>query len=260
MDEFSLTCFGVGDGTASAERNHSAYLYRLGGVCILIDCGEPVSRSFKASGLHYDTIDRIFLSHLHSDHIGGLFMLLQAFWLEERQKELTIHLPKDAIEPLTKMLHAAYLFPEVLPFRILFEALAPAEAIALGSARITPYPTSHLDALKKTFQARYPGEYAAYSFLIESGKHRIAHSADLGAPQDLDPLLKQPIDLLVCEMAHFRPEDLFAYLRTKTIGQILFTHLSRWNWDHLAEIEKLAAQSLKGFRYAFPRDHHTLGL
>src|SRR4029078_8329662 len=113
------------------------------------------------------------------DHIGGLFMLLQGFWLEERQKELTLNLAEDAIEPLIKMLQAAYLFPEVLPFRVHFETLAAAATIALGSTGITPYPTSQLDALKKTFQARYPGEYAAYSFLIESGKHCIAHSADL---------------------------------------------------------------------------------
>src|SRR5687768_17086560 len=92
MDDFSLKCFGVGDGTPSAERNHSAYLYRLGTATLLIDCGEPVSRSFKATGLSYETIDRIFLSHLHSDHVGGLFMLLQGFWLEQRRQQLTIHL------------------------------------------------------------------------------------------------------------------------------------------------------------------------
>src|SRR5687767_5363315 len=125
MDEFSLKCFGVGDGIASAERNHSSYLYRLGAASVLIDCGEPVSRSFKASGLSYDAIDRIFLSHLHSDHVGGLFMLLQSFWLEPRKKELTIHLPNDAIEPVTRMLHAAYLFPEVLPFPLRFQPHLP---------------------------------------------------------------------------------------------------------------------------------------
>jgi ribonuclease BN (tRNA processing enzyme) len=260
MDEFSLTCLGVGDGTPSAERNHSAYLYRFGALCFLVDCGEPVSRSFKASGLSYDTIDRIFLSHLHSDHVGGLFMLLQGFWLEERKKELTIHLPKDAIEPVRKMLQAAYLFPEVLPFRLHFDALAPQKTIQDAEISVTPYRSTHLDALKKNFEAKYPGDYAAYSFLIQCGNRRIVHSADIGAPEDLDPLLKQPVDLLVCEMAHFTPEALFAYLRGKSIGQILFTHLSRWNWERLSEVEKLAADTLKGFRYSFPRDHHTITL
>ena len=48
-----------------------------------MDCGETVSGGYKATGLDYDTIDRIFISHLHSDHIGGFFMLMQGFWLEQ---------------------------------------------------------------------------------------------------------------------------------------------------------------------------------
>jgi ribonuclease Z len=210
--------------------------------------------------LSYDTIDRIFLSHLHSDHLGGLFMLLQGFWLEERKKELSIHLPKDAIEPVTKMLQAAYLFPEVLPFTLRFEPLVAERIVRDGDIGVTPYRTTHLDALKKNFQAKYPGDYAAYSFLIQSGKRRIAHSADIGTPEDLDPLLREPIDLLVCEVAHFTPEALFTYLCGKSIRQVLFTHLSRWNWERLPEIEKLAADTLKGFRYAFPRDQHVVTL
>jgi ribonuclease Z len=260
MDEFSLNCFGVGDGVASADRNHSSYLYRLGAASVLIDCGEPVSHSFKASGLSYDTIDRIFLSHLHSDHVGGFFMLLQSFWLEPRKKELTVHLPNDGIEPLTRMLRAAYLFPEVLPFALRFEPHVAEKPVACGEAKVTPYRTTHLDALRKSFQAKYPGDYAAYCFLIESGKRRIAHSADIGAPEDLEPLLEQPVDLLVCELAHFTPEALFGYLRDKRIGRILFTHLSRWNWERLPEIEKLAGQMLPGFNYSFPRDHDIVAL
>src|SRR5215204_5678418 len=199
MDEFSLKCFGVGDGAPSADRNHSSYLYRLGSGSLLIDCGEPISRAFKASGLSYDVVDRIFLSHLHSDHVGGLFMLLQGFWLEQRQKELTIHAPKDAITPLTQMLSATYLFPEVLPFGIRFEPLVAETAVKCGETEVTPYRTTHLDALRKSFQARYPGNYDAFCFLIKSGKRTIAHSADIGEPQDLGRMLKEPVDLLVCE-------------------------------------------------------------
>ncbi|MCI0743927.1 MAG: MBL fold metallo-hydrolase [Verrucomicrobia subdivision 3 bacterium] len=254
MDEFSLTCFGIGDGTASADRNHSAYLYRLGGTSILIDCGEPISRSFAASGLGYEVIDRICISHLHSDHAGGLFMLLQGFWLEHRRKPLTINLPADGIEPVTKMLHAAYLFPEVLPFPLRFEPLAHGVPLAQDSVRVTPYRTTHLEALRKSFQAKYPGDYSAYCFLVESGKQRIAHSADLGAPEDLEPLLKNPIDLLVCEVAHFAPESLFSYLKGKRIGQIVFMHLSRWNWQRRDEIQKLAAEMLPAVKHLFARD------
>jgi ribonuclease BN (tRNA processing enzyme) len=260
MDECALTCFGIGDGTPSADRNHSSYLYRFGRESLLMDCGEPISRAFKASGLSYETVDRIFLSHLHSDHVGGLFMLLQGFWLEQRQKELTIHAPKDAIEPLTQMLAATYLFPEVLPFRLRFEPLVAGTPVECAGSEVTPYRTTHLDALRKTFHTRYSGDYDAFCFLIKSGQRTIAHSADLGEPQDLEPVLKDAVDLLVCELAHFTPEDLFTYLSGKKIGRILFTHLSRWNWERLPEIEKLAGQMLRGFNYAFPRDQETVAI
>jgi ribonuclease BN (tRNA processing enzyme) len=260
MDEFSLQCLGVGDGTASADRNRSAYLYRLGEFSFLIDCGEPVTRSLTAGGVHCETIDRIFLSHLHSDHAGGLLMLIQALWLDQRRKELVIHLPSDAVDPLTRMLHAAYLFPEVLPFRLRFEPIVPSTALTLGDVHVTAHRTTHLDALRKSFQAKYPGDYAAYCFLIESKKTRIAHSADIGAPEDLEPLLAAPVDLLVCEIAHFKPEDLFTYLSGKKIGRILFTHLSRWNWDRPKEVETMATQMLPGANFSFPRDNHKVQL
>ena len=41
-------------------------------------CRYVLDASYKASGLSYDLIDAIFLSHLHSDHVGGFFMLSSA--------------------------------------------------------------------------------------------------------------------------------------------------------------------------------------
>lgn len=260
MEGLSLTCLGVGDGSANADRDHAACLYRLGGVSLLVDCGEPVSRSLKALGLSSELIDGIFLSHLHSDHVGGLFMLLQGFWLEQRYKELPVHLPADGIGPIRRMLQAAYLFDELLPFHLRLEALRAGQPVMTGPVRVTPYRTSHLDQLRWRFQAKYPGEYAAYCFLIEAEDRRIGHSADLGAPEDLEPLLGQPLDLLVCEMAHFSPEAAFAYLRGRPIRHLVFTHLHRPFWENLDAIRRLAASQLPGIKLSFPHDRETLPL
>src|SRR6266540_4752779 len=179
MDSFSLQCFGVGDGMACADRNHSSYLYRFGTVSLLLDCGEPVSRSFEALRLDYNSIDRVFLSHLHSDHVGGFFMLMQGFWLGRRRKTLRVHLPADGIEPLRAMLKATYLFDELFQFDLLMEPLEAGKPVKQGRVRVTPFVTTHLDSLRKSFQAKYPGDYAAYSFLMEGGGLRVGHSADL---------------------------------------------------------------------------------
>ena len=255
MDEFSLKCFGVGDGWPCADRNHSSFLYRFGKTSLLLDCGEGFSSRFKASGLPYDTIDALFISHLHADHFAGLFMLLQGFWLERRKKSLPVFLPADGVKPIGQMLKAAVLFPELLRFKLTFQALRASKAVLRNGVRVTPFPTSHLERLRRTYQKKYPQRFAAYCFLIEAGTIRIGHSADLGRPDDLEPLLQKPLDLLVCELAHFRAESLFRYLNGRDIRRIIFVHLGRRYWERLDETRRLARKMLPGIPFTFARDH-----
>ena len=270
MDSVSLHCLGVGDGTASTGRNHSAYLYSFEGARILIDCGEPVGRSLKVAGVAADAVDTIFISHLHSDHIGGLLMLLQGWWLDNRMKALPIVMPRDGIEPIRQILKTAYLFDEILPFRISFEAIRPRNQIPLpvgvqpgspAQPRVTLFPTTHLERARKNFHALYPGDYAAYSFLFETQTRRLAHSADIGAPQDLDPLVAGPLDLLVCELAHFKPEDLFDYLRGRPIKRLVLTHVARYEWENkMDELRRQAEKALDGISVSFARDGFVVEL
>jgi ribonuclease BN (tRNA processing enzyme) len=254
MRKFALKVFGVGDGWPCADRNHASFLYRLGKVSILLDCGEPISRSYKASGLDYDLIDRIIISHLHSDHIAGFFMLMQGFWLEQRKKDLPVSMPSDGINPFAQLLNAGLVFKELLQFRLRFEALKVGKPIMTGDVRVTPYPSTHLEQLRRSFQKRYPQNYEAFCFLIERGKLRIGHSADIGCPEDLEPLLKKPLDLLVCELAHFHPEDLFLYLQGRAIKKILFMHVGRSYWEDLKKTQRLAAKMMPNIRFGFLHD------
>jgi phosphoribosyl 1,2-cyclic phosphodiesterase len=254
MGKFSLTCFGVGDGWPCANRNHSGFLYRFGRTSLLVDCGDGFSRPFKAAGLSYDTIDRIVISHLHADHFAGLFMLMQGFWLEGRKKALPVHLPADGVKPLGQMLNAAMLFPELLKFRLQLHALQAGRAAGGGGVRVTPFTTSHLDRLKKSFQKKHPLRFGAFCFLIEAGKLRIGHSADIGSPEDLEPLLKKPLDLLVCELAHFPAETLFRYLAGRDVKRVVFVHLGRRYWENLKATRVLASKMLPGVRFSFATD------
>jgi ribonuclease BN (tRNA processing enzyme) len=255
MSNFALKCFGVGDGWACADRNHASFLYCLGDVSILIDCGEPVSGSFKAAGLACDSLDRIFISHLHCDHLAGFFMLMQGFWLEQRKKPLPVHLPADGIKPVSQLLEASLIFPELLRFRLKYHALRAGKSILTRGVRVTPFRSSHLDSLRRAFQKDHPQRFEAFCFLIEAGRRRIGHSADLGRPEDLEPLLRRPLDLLVCELAHFAPEDLFRHLRGRKIKRLIFVHLAREHWQNLNRTRRLAAKLLPGIPCSFARDH-----
>ncbi|MDB6122617.1 MAG: elaC [Pedosphaera sp.] len=259
MGQVWVKCFGVGDGWPCADRKHASFLYQVGKASILIDCGEPIDSSFKATGLSYDTIDRILISHLHSDHIGGFPMFMQGFWLEERKKELPVHMPAEGIKPIGELLKASYIFEELLSFKLRFETLQVRKPIMTKGVRITPYHTAHLEGLRKSFQKKYRQKFEAFSFLIEAGKLRIAHSADIGKPEDLAPLLTKPLDLLVCELAHFEAEDLFVYLREHKIKRLAFTHLARPLWENLKKTKQLAAKCLPGVDITFLRDGDEIG-
>jgi ribonuclease Z len=254
MAKCNLKFFGVGDGWPCADRDHSSFLYRFGKTSILIDCGDAISRNYKAGGLDYDTIDRIIISHLHADHIGGFFMLMQGFWLEQRRKELPVSLPAYGIKPVSQLLEAGLLFKELLHFKLRFEPMTAGKTILTGDVRVTPFRSTHLEQLRRTFKKKYPLNFEAFCFLIEHDSVRIGHSADIGAPEDLEPIVKKPLDLLVCELAHFQAEDLFLYLQSRPIKRILFTHVGRPYWDDLPRARKLARKMLPDIPFAFAKD------
>jgi len=260
MDKVAIKCFGVGDGAPCSDRNHSAYLYDLAGQTLLVDCGEPLCQSYKASGRDFNDIDRILISHYHFDHLGGLFMFLQGSWLEGRRKPLPVHLPAIGIPAIGQLLHAACLFPEVLPFTLEFIPLEAGHAIQSDSVSITPFPTTHLDHFRKRYETQYPGNFQAFGFLIDWAEGRLCHSADLGSPDDLKSVLQQPLDILICELSHFKPDDLFTLLSSADIGTVVLTHVGRAYWENLAPIKNRAKELLPGKEVLFAKDQQVIRL
>ncbi len=256
-----VTCFGVGDGWPCPDRHHSSFLYTFGGSCLLVDCGECLSSSYSRSGHSYEALDGILLSHLHSDHVGGLFMFLQGMWLEKRRRPLTIYLPDEGIQPLKRMLKAVYLFEELIGFPLRFESLHPGKAIEIGTIHVTPYATQHLAQLRATFGRQRRQAFECFSFVLEASGRRVGHSADIGFATDLDPLLANPLDHLVCELAHC---DLDAICQRligvrSQIARVTFVHLSRELWNVRADTRRRLKKWLEDVPFVIAQDGQRVG-
>ncbi|CAJ1936929.1 unnamed protein product, partial [Cylindrotheca closterium] len=85
----SLCFLGTGAGTPTRQRSTTATLLRLGGSSMLFDAGEGVQRQLLFARAKPSHIERIFITHLHGDHVFGLpgFLLGLQVHIMARQKD-----------------------------------------------------------------------------------------------------------------------------------------------------------------------------
>ena len=242
----SITFLGTSDGLPSPDRHHASLLLRLAGQTILLDCGEPCSHTLKRMGVDFNSLDAIFVTHTHSDHVGGLPMLVQSLWLEQRIRPLPLWLPRRAIAPLQHWLHACYLYEPLFHFRLQWKPLTAQSTPRIGNVRVRVRRTTHLDAARDDFAQDHPQVgFDAFSLLLEGGGKRVVYSGDIGGPRDLIPLLQKPVDVLVVEIAHCNPDQMLDLLSRHEIRHVVFTHLSRQLRKNLGALRVKAAKALR---------------
>ena len=97
---FSLTVLGSSSALPTSKRFPAAYVLNAHERFFLIDCGEGTQIQLRKYKIRLNRLDHIFISHLHGDHIFGLFGLLSSLDLIGRKNELHIYGPSDLGEIL----------------------------------------------------------------------------------------------------------------------------------------------------------------
>ncbi|RBQ23729.1 Ribonuclease Z [Candidatus Methanobinarius endosymbioticus] len=87
-----LTFLGTSSAVPSKYRNHPSVALKAFGEIILFDCGEGTQRQLTNVKISPMKIDKIFISHLHGDHILGLPGLIQSMGFRGRDSENPLHI------------------------------------------------------------------------------------------------------------------------------------------------------------------------
>lgn len=93
---FEITFLGTASMVPTKERNVQAILLEREGELLLFDCGEGTQRQMNIAGYSRAKVRKIFLTHWHGDHVGGLVSMIQTIFNSDYQHTLHIYGPKGS--------------------------------------------------------------------------------------------------------------------------------------------------------------------
>ena len=164
---FTLTTLGTASARPVVDQHQSAHVFNVHGRLFLVDCGEDAQMLLKRYGISKAKISNVLISHLHGDHVFGIFGFLSTMALEGRTAPLYIYAPRDFGSILNFfMAH----FGEGIKFEIHHIPLTmkSIETIAeFRNCRVLAFPLKHrIDCFgfKIEYWSRTQRQSAAYCF------------------------------------------------------------------------------------------------
>ena len=140
---FTLNVLGTASALPTTERYPSAQVLDVRGRLFMIDCGEGAQIRLRKAKISFLKIEHICLSHIHGDHIFGIFGLLSTMGMLGRSSVLNLYAPKS-FRPILDffMTH----FGEGVKYEINFVELEMAEPSVVYENRtveLLAFPLKH---------------------------------------------------------------------------------------------------------------------
>ena len=109
-----VTFLGTAGSVPTPKRSLPAILIQREGEQIMFDCGEGVQRQMIKAKTGFHKKMKIFITHMHGDHVLGLPGLLQTMALLDRERKLEIYGPpgiKRFLEAIKETVQFVLTFP-----------------------------------------------------------------------------------------------------------------------------------------------------
>jgi ribonuclease BN (tRNA processing enzyme) len=143
-----LVVLGSGTSVPHARRASSSHWLETRGGTLLLDCAAPAAHRMAPEALDWASLDTVWISHFHLDHVGGLAPLLfgtkHAPQTRARRKALTIFGPRGLAELLRDFDRANDYRLLEQPFPVEIREVAPrARFEILPGVAAETFPTPH---------------------------------------------------------------------------------------------------------------------
>lgn len=106
-DAFQVLLCGTGSPELSTAMAQACTMVAVGGKVFVFDVGEGATRALSNSGVSLPDIDRVFITHYHSDHFNGLGTLINQSWTWGRTEPLDVMGPEGTGDVVTAV-NSAY--------------------------------------------------------------------------------------------------------------------------------------------------------
>lgn len=139
-----LIFLGTSAGVPTRHRNMTSILLNLQQPTLsqmwLFDCGEGTQHQFLKTSHHPGKLDKIFITHLHGDHLFGLPGLLCSRSMQGNPSPLTIYGPKGIKEFVEMALRLSGSWTD---YPLTVEEISAGEVFDDGLFKVTAYPLNH---------------------------------------------------------------------------------------------------------------------
>jgi len=217
-----IVVLGSGAGPSADTRRYGpSVLIEAGGEKLLFDCGRAAVIRLAEAGVGQQEIDKIFLTHLHSDHILSVPDLLLTGWTSGRKTPLRVWGPSGTKNMMDNMLRAFDF--DIHIRRDVDEKFSESGIIVEATEIQEGVVYEHHGVKVSAFLVDHGPVKPAFGYRVDAGGHSVAMSGDTTFSENLIKHVTG-VDVLIHEVFTTTVEGLTARGLTRQQAENIINH------------------------------------